>query len=184
MGRSLRSTTGLLLANELRASLLGRCASQFQAFRRIAGGLSTWERWASPSRSSSAVRRRRSGPAWGAGTTELRVFDYVAVDGSHLSTESTRGRATVLVFIATYDMGSQVAVQQLTEAYLRHKPRINAGAIALEPPKNAPLAEAFGVDAGAAVSRRARRCGHPRSARTVWRRSSRAHRGGARPSRR
>lgn len=72
-----------------------------------------------------------------------RFFDYVALDGSRLGTEGTRGRVTVLVFVTTYDMGSQIVVRELADVFRRHRPRINAGVIVLEPPRNAPLAEAF-----------------------------------------
>jgi hypothetical protein len=65
------------------------------------------------------------------------------MDGSRLGSEQTRGRVTVLVFVTTYDMGSQIVVREVVDLFHRHRPRINAGVIVLEPPRNAPLAEAF-----------------------------------------
>jgi hypothetical protein len=70
-------------------------------------------------------------------------FDYVATDGTRLSSETTRGRATVIALVTTYDFASQVMAREIAELFARHRPRINAGLVVLEPPKNAPLAEAF-----------------------------------------
>jgi hypothetical protein len=72
-----------------------------------------------------------------------RDFDYIAIDGRHLSSTTTRGRPTVLLFITTFDLGSQVAVRRVAEVAHDHVPRINAGAVVLEPPRNVPLVEAF-----------------------------------------
>jgi hypothetical protein len=67
----------------------------------------------------------------------------VATDGSRLGSEETRGRVTVLIFVTTYDMGSQIVVREVADLFRRHVPRFNAGVVVLEPPRNAPLAEAF-----------------------------------------
>jgi hypothetical protein len=72
-----------------------------------------------------------------------RRFDFVAIDGSRLSSQNTAGRITVLVFITTYDLGSQVVVRELSTVVHRRTPRVNAGVVVLEPPKNAPLVEAY-----------------------------------------
>jgi hypothetical protein len=72
-----------------------------------------------------------------------RAFDFVTIDGSHLSTAGTAGRVTVVVVITTYDLGSQVMMRELATVARSRTPRINAGAIVLEPPKNAPLVEAY-----------------------------------------
>jgi len=55
-----------------------------------------------------------------------------------------RGRATVIVFLATYDMASQAQARFLTKVFRSHTPRINAAAILLDPPENEPLLAAFG----------------------------------------
>jgi hypothetical protein len=70
-------------------------------------------------------------------------FDFVTPDGSHLSSEGMRGRVTAVLFITTYDLNSQLAVRELSDVFHRAKPRINAFAIALEPPRNAALVETF-----------------------------------------
>jgi len=72
-----------------------------------------------------------------------RWFDYVALDGTRLGTETTRGRVTIIALITTYDLGSQVVVREMADLFSRHRPRINAGVVVMEPPKSAPLAEAF-----------------------------------------
>lgn len=70
-------------------------------------------------------------------------FEYPAIDGSRLSSDTTRGRRTVLVFMTTYDLVSQVVVRTVMQAFRVETPRINAGLVVLEPPKNLPLVEAF-----------------------------------------
>lgn len=70
-------------------------------------------------------------------------FDYAAVDGTRLASETTRGRRTVLVFVTTYDLVSQVVVRELIQAFRVETPRINAGIVVLEPPKNEPLVQAY-----------------------------------------
>jgi hypothetical protein len=50
---------------------------------------------------------------------------------------------TVIVIITTYDLGSQVVMRELARVLRNRTPRINAGAVVLEPPKNAPLVEAY-----------------------------------------
>jgi hypothetical protein len=70
-------------------------------------------------------------------------FDYVAIDGSHLSSDTTRNRVTVIALVTTYDLASQVVLRELVQLIHRHEPRINVGVVVLEPPRNAPLAQAF-----------------------------------------
>jgi hypothetical protein len=72
-----------------------------------------------------------------------RSFDFVTIDGGHLSTATTAGRITIVVIITTYDLGSQVVMRELAAVARTRVPRINAGAVVLEPPKNAPLVEAY-----------------------------------------
>lgn len=72
-----------------------------------------------------------------------RSFDFIAVDGSRLSKERVSGRLTVVVLITTYDLGSQVVMRELSAVLRLRTPRINAGAVVLEPPRNAPLVEAY-----------------------------------------
>lgn len=72
-----------------------------------------------------------------------REFELVAIDGTPFDSKRVSGRSTVVVFITTYDLGSQVVMRELGAVVRQRTPRINAGAIVLEPPKNAPLVEAY-----------------------------------------
>jgi hypothetical protein len=56
-----------------------------------------------------------------------------------ISSETTRGRATALAFITTYDISSQLVARRLGEVVVRFKPRSNAAAVVLEPPAYAEL---------------------------------------------
>lgn len=75
-------------------------------------------------------------------------FSYVAVDGVPFTSASVRGRATVLLFITTYDVPSQLLARQVNALLHRYRPRINAGAIVLEPPRNRLLVDAFASSLG------------------------------------
>lgn len=70
-------------------------------------------------------------------------FGYPTLDGNVLSTSSVAGRYTVLSFITTYDHFSHAQARFLSTVMKKHVPRINAGAIVLEPPQNRILVEAF-----------------------------------------
>jgi hypothetical protein len=90
-------------------------------------------------------------PAPGLGTASAegdwkgiqRHFGFETIDGRVVTTAGYRGRMTVIVFVATYDTASQAQARFVNDVYLRHKPRINALMLALEPAANAPLVEAF-----------------------------------------
>jgi hypothetical protein len=82
-------------------------------------------------------------PAATAHTVTKPVYDYLALDGKRFDSESNRGKVAVIVVIATYDLGSQVVMRELSEVRARQHRGISMLALALEPPKNAPLAEAF-----------------------------------------
>lgn len=60
-----------------------------------------------------------------------------------VSSETTRGRATALAFITTYDMVSQILVRRLGEVLVRFKPRANAAAVVLEAPLYAELLDVY-----------------------------------------
>jgi len=70
-------------------------------------------------------------------------FSFGTTQGALLSSASTRGRVTALLFVTTYDLASQLEARQLDAVLRRHRPRANAGAIVLEAPKYAMLADAF-----------------------------------------
>lgn len=70
-------------------------------------------------------------------------YVFGTTEGEELSAESMRGRVTALLFVTTFDLASQLAAKQLNQALHTHTPRINAGAVVLEAPKYAPLADVF-----------------------------------------
>jgi hypothetical protein len=70
-------------------------------------------------------------------------FAYGTPSGEVLTSGTTRGRVTVLLFVATFDLSSQLMAKRLDDVIRRHRPRANAGAIALEAPNDAPLVEVF-----------------------------------------
>jgi hypothetical protein len=71
-------------------------------------------------------------------------FRYELADGKGaLDADALQGRATVIAFITTYDLGSQAQARFLTRLSHAHTPRINAAIVVLEPPDNQPLVVAF-----------------------------------------
>jgi hypothetical protein len=70
-------------------------------------------------------------------------FAYGTPSGETLSSAGTRGRATAILFVTTFDLPSQVMAERLDVVVREHKPRANAGAVALEAPNDAPLVEVF-----------------------------------------
>lgn len=74
---------------------------------------------------------------------QVQRYVFGTTDGEELSAEAMRGRVTALLFVTTFDLASQVAAKQLNQALHTHTPRINAGAVVLEAPKYAPLADVF-----------------------------------------
>jgi hypothetical protein len=83
-------------------------------------------------------------------------FSFGTVDGGELSSDTTRGRSTLLLFVTTYDLPSQAEALLLREVIARHKPRANAGIVMLEPPRSAALAQvwrdALGMDLPVAMA--------------------------------
>ena len=71
------------------------------------------------------------------------AFTYGTPDGEEFGSAQTRGRVTALLFVTTFDLPSQIAARHLDEVVRRHRPRANAGAIALEAPDHAPLVDVF-----------------------------------------
>ncbi|EYF05711.1 TlpA family protein disulfide reductase [Chondromyces apiculatus] len=70
-------------------------------------------------------------------------FAYETLDGDELSSGTLAGRITVIGFLSTYDAASQAQARILADLLRQHTPRINVAALALEPPQNLPLVEAF-----------------------------------------
>jgi len=70
-------------------------------------------------------------------------FAYGTPQGEVLSSESTRNRVTMILFVTTFDLPSQVMAKRVEAVMRRHRPRTNAGAVALEAPNDAPLVDVF-----------------------------------------
>jgi hypothetical protein len=75
-------------------------------------------------------------------------FTFGTVDGTQLSSDTTRGRSTALLFVTTYDLPSQGEALLLHEIVRTHKPRANAAVVMLEPPRAAPLAQVWADSIG------------------------------------
>jgi hypothetical protein len=70
-------------------------------------------------------------------------FTFGTIDGGELSSDTTRGRTTLLLFVTTYDLPSQAEALLLREVASTHKPRLNAGVVMMEPPQSAALAQVW-----------------------------------------
>jgi hypothetical protein len=70
-------------------------------------------------------------------------FSYRTLDGEVLDASHTRGRATALLFVTTFDWASQVEAKRLAAVLARLRPRANAVAVVVETEKYRPLAEVF-----------------------------------------
>jgi hypothetical protein len=75
-------------------------------------------------------------------------FTFGTLDGKELSSDTTRGRTTALVFVTTYDLPSQAEALLLRDVLRTHKPRANGAIVMLEPPKSAPLAQVWADSLG------------------------------------
>jgi len=70
-------------------------------------------------------------------------FAFGTTDGQEVTSENTRGRVTVLVFVTTFDLSSQIVAKHLNQVFQAHHPQIHAAAIALEAANDAPLVDVF-----------------------------------------
>jgi hypothetical protein len=77
------------------------------------------------------------------GFSEPLEFLLGMPNGQTLSARALRQRVTVLVFGTTFDLASQEQARIVEELLHRHRPRLNAALIALEPPNHAVLVDAF-----------------------------------------
>jgi hypothetical protein len=102
-------------------------------------GLGSACRAAAPASSPEESETSRSEPV---------SFSFAGVDGESVSSETTRGRSTVLAFITTYDIASQLVVRRLGELIVGFTPRANAAAVVLEPPRYADLLPAYSASLG------------------------------------
>lgn len=75
--------------------------------------------------------------------TEPIAFGFPPTGDDVVNSDTTRGRATVLVFITTFDLVSQLVVRRVGEVIVRFRPRANAAAVVLEAPQYAELLSAY-----------------------------------------
>lgn len=81
---------------------------------------------------------------------EAVTFSFGTLAGGELSSDTTRGRTTALLFVTTFDLTSQAEAQLLRDVLATHKPLANAAIVMMEPPHSAALAQvwadAIGLD--------------------------------------
>lgn len=75
-------------------------------------------------------------------------FTFGTVDGGELSSDTTRGRTTALLFVTTYDLPSQAEALLLRDVLSSHKPLANGAIVMLEAPQAAPLAQVWADSIG------------------------------------
>lgn len=78
-----------------------------------------------------------------ASRSEPVTFGFPPTGDDAVNSETTRGRATILVFITTFDLVSQLLVRRVGEVIVRFRPRANAAAVVLEAPQYAELLSAY-----------------------------------------
>jgi hypothetical protein len=89
---------------------------------------------AEPAETPEVVPLRRGSPL---------EFEYRGVGDTVFSSEASRGRATLVALVTTYDLGSQLLLRQMDEAVRTHRPRANAGGVVMEAAKYEVLLETF-----------------------------------------
>jgi hypothetical protein len=70
-------------------------------------------------------------------------FTFGTIAGGEVSSDTTRGRTTALLFVTTYDLPSQAEAQLLRDVLSTHKPVANAAIVMMEPPQAAALAQVW-----------------------------------------
>jgi hypothetical protein len=70
-------------------------------------------------------------------------FSFGTITGAELSSDTTRGRTTALLFVTTFDLPSQAEAELLRDVLSSHKPVANAAIVMLEPPHSAALAQVW-----------------------------------------
>ena len=92
---------------------------------------------------SACGSTQTSGPNAAFDSTSPVEFAYGTTEGGEFTSDGTRGRATAVLFIASYDLASQLVAKRLDDVLHQHVPRANAGAVALETPEYAVMADTF-----------------------------------------
>jgi hypothetical protein len=78
-----------------------------------------------------------------ASSDEPVEFSFPGAGDTQVNSATTRGRATLLVFVTTYDLASQLVLRRVADVIARQTPRANAAAVVLEPPVYADLLPAY-----------------------------------------
>ena len=78
-----------------------------------------------------------------ASSDEPVLFSFPGAGDTQVNSATTRGRVTLLVFVTTYDMASQLVLRRVADAIARFTPRANAAAVVLEPPLYVDLLPAY-----------------------------------------
>jgi len=73
----------------------------------------------------------------------VQRFAFGTTQGEEINSENMRGSVTVLLFVTTFDLASQVAAKRLEQVLRAHRPHIHAAAVVMEAAKYAPLADVF-----------------------------------------
>jgi hypothetical protein len=96
--------------------------------------------------SCSGAKTAADATADGSGSSSERPLEFefpgVGDEGS-VSSATTRGRVTLLAFVATYDLASQILLRNIAEVIVGFTPRVNAAAVVLEAPRYAELVPAY-----------------------------------------
>ena len=70
-------------------------------------------------------------------------FTFGTIDGQELSSDTTRGHTTALLFVTTYDLPSQAEAELLRDALATHRPRATGAIIVMEAPRAAELSRVW-----------------------------------------
>jgi hypothetical protein len=77
------------------------------------------------------------------GGTVLSTWIFATPDGRAYSSDQVLGRVTVVLFLTTYDTASQIAATRFNSEIHSLSRRVNALAVALEPPNHSVLVGVF-----------------------------------------
>ena len=79
------------------------------------------------------------------GSIEFVLSD---AEGAPVSSESLRGRRSLLVFVTTYDLGAQLVARRVEEVLRTARPRVNALGVVMERGTYLPLLETYAEATG------------------------------------
>ena len=73
-------------------------------------------------------------------------FQFITLESTSFNQEKVRGRVSIIAFLTTYDLQSQLMAQRLEAILHRATPRINIVGVVMEPESHAPLVQVFKED--------------------------------------